>query len=275
MTEAAPATTAAIRDRRDRNYRRQPGLRIRTSQEAAEFVVAVGFAVPYPQADLELPSLWEAHVGRAGAPNGWDADVETVWGWKDELPANRWAFYGSYFRRKPSLVSLEMLKNLLAVAGTPHAQELYDSGELSHDALRVYESLSAHRPAARRALRAAARMTGKRGNSQFQRGMRALERSLLVARVGVAQEGPSGWPSTVYDVMAEAFPDQSKQARRIRPEAARLALLSRYLATVVLAHESKIAKLFGWRVRSVRDTLAQLGNCLGTSDGPGWWVWET
>lgn len=275
MTEAPPSEAIDIRDRRDRNYRRQPGLRIRTSQEAAEFVEAVGFAVPYPQEGLELPSLWEAHVGRAGAPNGWDAGVETVWTWKDELPANRWAFYGAYFRRKPSLVSLEMLKNLLAVAGPPDVRELYDSGELSHDALRVHESLSARRPAARRALRAAAGMTGKRGNARFQRGMRALERSLLVARVGAAQEGPSGWPSTVYDVMAEAFPEQSEQARRIRPEAARKALVSRYLATVVLAHESKIAKLFGWRVQAVRDTLAQLGSRVGTSDGPGWWFWET
>ncbi len=275
MTQVDPAETANIRGRKDQNYRRPPGLRIRTAREAASFVTAVGFAVPYPQEGLELPSLWEAYVGRAGAPNGWDASVETVWGWKDELPANRWASYGAYFPRKPSLVSREMLGNLLAVAGPPDAQDLYDSGRLTHDALRVYENLAAHRPAARRALRVAAGMTGKKGNARFQRSMGTLERSLLVARVGVGREGPSGWPSTVYDVMADAFPDEWAQSRKIRPVAARDALLSRYLATVVRAHGSKIARLFGWRAQSVRDILARLGNRAEPSDGPGWWVWKS
>ena len=64
--------------------------------EAAEFIDSVGFCLLFASnQNIELPSLFEAVKGRRDVHiEDWDADSDRVWAWKNELPADRRAYYG-------------------------------------------------------------------------------------------------------------------------------------------------------------------------------------
>ena len=85
--------------RRDQIYHRRRAQRIRTMDQAAEFVDAVGFSLLFASTQgIELPSLFEAVKGRRDARiEDWDQDSDRVWVWKNDLPAARRAFYGKDF----------------------------------------------------------------------------------------------------------------------------------------------------------------------------------
>lgn len=215
-------------------------------REAARFIHKVGFCWLFaPGAGVELPSLFEAVKGRRGMQIfDWDDDSDMIWGWKSDLPAARLAYYGKALTGKPAFVSPDMLPYLVAAVGADRLERMYEHGEISYEARKIYRALESMGPQPTRALRAAAGLDSKGGNARYHRGLDELQRRLFVMPVGATNEG-NNWPSQIFELVERWFPAQVALARKLDIREARFVLVMRYLKTVVGARRNAMIRLFG------------------------------
>jgi hypothetical protein len=189
-----------------------------------------------------------AHAG-GGLSDGWGPDAERIWGWKDELPKKRLAFYGKYFKGRGSFISLKFLPQFLATQGTaiePHdAEAFYKTGRISHDALELWLALAKIGPLPTLELRHACKMESQAGNKRFKKAMFELQGLLIVTHSGAEQE-TEAWASNRFELVARGFSKQVAEARRISAEEARLAIAIKYKTLYPGAVPAQIARLFGW-----------------------------
>jgi hypothetical protein len=72
--------------------------KVRTLEQAFEFVLKVKTCLIFGSKKSSLPSLWDVVdlPGRQPGQKGWGAKVEAIWAWKNELPAQfpEEIFYG-------------------------------------------------------------------------------------------------------------------------------------------------------------------------------------
>jgi len=170
-------------------------VRVRTLEQAAQWVDDVGVALLFPNGDYVLPSLWEAVAGHADVQWGvqredgkWEFTPETarVWDWKDELPARKLACVGLHVARTTGLVAPRLLGALCALVGEQ---------ELDGLELEIAEaSRELGRPATRRELRLLVGTDKRLGD----RAINALQRKLILTNAGLDTEG-SGWGATLHD----------------------------------------------------------------------------
>jgi hypothetical protein len=227
-------------------YQIAPAPRVRTMADAARFIDRVGLCWLFAPAkhSLELPSLFEAVKGKRGsAIYDWDADAEKIWVWKSDLPAARRAYYGKALTGKPCFVSKKMLPSVLAALGADNFEQLYARGGISYEAKKIYRALEQFGPQPTMTLRRNAGLDGTDGNARYHRGLDELQRRLLVMPIGATNE-VGNWPSQIFELVARWFPKQCAQSRALDLYAARRALISRYLKTVVAAPVVSIARLF-------------------------------
>src|SRR5438034_1242840 len=93
-------------------------------EDAAAFVDRVGIALVFPKDDIVLPSLWTAAGGEdefserdaAGNFLRWTPAMAFVWPTKDELPAQKLCAAGKHVRGRASLIALDVLPALVALA---------------------------------------------------------------------------------------------------------------------------------------------------------------
>jgi len=231
--------------------------RIGSIERAAAFLDDVGFALLFPKTGLAVPSLWEAVSDRTAEslPREWGPDIDRVWGWKDELPDRRLAWYGHKLFGRPSFLSKEMLRLLYPRPGKPGD---FRDADLSPDAGRIAEVLLSSGPTASATLRLAVGLDGKAGGNRFSKAIVELGRRLVVTHAGT-EEMDAGWPSAVFDLTARAF--------RIgrRPADAFTRAAERYLRTVVQAKPRELARAFGWTAATAQtelDSLVQRGRAV-------------
>ena len=225
-------------------------------EDAARFVDTVGFSLLFASTQgIELPSLFEAVKGRRDAHiEDWDQDSDRIWVWKNDLPAARRAFYGKALAGgKPVFVSLKMLPHLLAVTAPEDLNEAYARGRISHDAKRVHDALRAMGPTPTIALRASVGLDSQR----YHRALDELQRALVILPIGALNEH-GAWPSQIFELAARWFPQQAARARKIDVDAARRALVVRYVETVILCHVAMIGRVFGWSRAQVSASVEEL-----------------
>ena len=253
-------TPDQIEKQRDRIYRRSRAQRIRTMDDAAQFIDAVGFCLLFASTQgIELPSLFEAVKGRRDAHiEDWDADSDRVWVWKNDLPAEKRAYYGkALVSGKPIFISLKMFPYLYALNATENLNEEYARGRLGLDAKRVYDTLRAVGPTPSKALRGAAGFDRPEDNNRYHRALDELQRALVIMPVGATLE-TGAWTSQIFDLVARWYPTQIARAQKIDSDKARRALVKRYVQTVVAAKPPMIARVFGWSREQVNVTIAEL-----------------
>lgn len=209
------------------------GRRVGSLARAAAFVEDVGFALLFPKAGVELPSLWDAASDRPIRALGeeWGPDAERVWGWKDELPRRGLAWYGRFLRGRPSFLSPALLADLYPRSGRP---DDFDEQPLSPEARRIARILLRSGPQPTSALREALDAQGRRGGERFEAALTELGRRLVVTHFGVEDEG-AGWPSAVLELTARAF----RIPRRRDPERARLRAAARLSAASAVRHRMR------------------------------------
>ena len=220
---------------------------IKSFDRAATFIDDVGFALLWPASRIPLPSLWA--VGTI--EEGFNADAERVWGWKDELPLRKKAWYGTFLRGRKSFLSRELLADLYPRDGTP---DDFRSVELSPDARRMAAIVEADGPISASVLREAMKVPGPR----FNKAVNELGRALVVTHFGVEDEG-AGWPSACFELTTRVFkpkPRGSGEERRAR--AAR-----RFVGTVIECRVGDLAGAFGWTPEQAR---AALDACVERGD---------
>jgi hypothetical protein len=244
-----------IERQRDVIYRRTRIRRVRTMNDAARLIDAVGFCLLFASTkNIELPSLFEAVKGRRDAHiDEWDKDSDLVWGWKNDLPATRRAYYGKAMTGKPIFISLTMLPNVIALITPENILEEYRRGQISQAGKRIYDVLSATGPTPTMALRTA---TGSDG-ARYHRALDELQRALVIAPVGATLE-QGAWPSQIFDLVARWFPRQFERAQKIDADAARRAIVRCYVDTTIVSTPSIIARTFGFKREQIATTLDAL-----------------
>ena len=245
-----------IERQRDRMYRRTRTRRVRSMDDAAQFIDAVGFALLFASTQgIELPSLFEAVKGRRDAHiEDWDADSDRVWVWKNDLPAARRAFYGkSLVGGKPVFVSLKMLPYLFAVSAPESVDQVYQQGRVSQDAKRVHDALRAMGPTPTSALRASVGLD----TTRYHRALDELQRALVILPMGAVNEH-GAWTSQVFELAARWFPRQAARAQQIDVDAARRALVKQYVETVIASTGPMLCRVFGWSREQIHTTVEEL-----------------
>ncbi len=250
-----------LKAHRIRTFHLLPRLRLKTPQDALEFVNERGFIYFWPIKGIDLPSLWMAVAGERSVAENHDDPGHVTWGWKDDaLPKKIW-YYGKILRRKATFLSLEIAPYFYALSENYGSIEedyllAYEEGRLTQSARKIYETLLEKGILDTISLRKEARLLNAK-ESQFNRALEDLQNDFKIMPVGIAPAG--AWKYAFrYDITARHMPELPEQARRIGEAEARQKLAGLYLGSVGAAPLKNVNKLFGWSPELNRRTVEVL-----------------
>ncbi|MGD0751947.1 MAG: crosslink repair DNA glycosylase YcaQ family protein [Anaerolineales bacterium] len=238
-----------------------PGRRLKTPEQARQFVNARGFVYFWPIKGVLLPTLWAATAGDRPVPNEHDDPGMVTWGWKDDALGKHIWYYGKILRRKATFISLEAAPYFYALSenyGSPEEDYLlaYEEGRLTQAAKQIYETLLDKGSLDTISLRKEARMLNAK-ESVFNRALEDLQKDFKIMPVGVAEVG--AWKYAFrYEITARHMPELPEQARPIGEAEARRKLVELYLASVGATQTREVVKLFGWASELAQRTIAGL-----------------
>jgi hypothetical protein len=246
-------TLQSVQATRAERYRQRPDLRVRTQDEALDFLNDVGLCLLFSAKDVELPSLWGALCGEdRPLPSHHDSrELGLAWNWKDELPVAGKVLYGKFLRKRPVFVSLDLAPYFYALSpnyGDPAEDYLQDylDGRLTVEAKQVYEVLLDQGALPTSRLRREAGLSGKSNASRFDRALAELQMDYRITKVAISDANRWGY-CYVYDLLPRHFPKVIEAAKAISGRQARETILLCYLRTVVAATPREVRKLFGWQ----------------------------
>jgi hypothetical protein len=252
-----PASREALQVARAERYRQRPDLRVRSKDEALEFLNDVGLCLLFSAQDIELPSLWGALCGgdRPVPSHHDDHELGLAWRWKDELPVAGQVLYGKFLRRKPVFVSLDLAPYFYALSpnyGDPAEDYMQDylDGRLTVEAKQVYEVLLEEGALPTSHLRRDAGLGGKANAGRFDRALAELQMDFRITKVAISDANRWGY-CYVYDLLPRHFAEIVAASRTITGGQAQETILLRYLKTAVAATTGEVRKLFGWQARDL------------------------
>jgi hypothetical protein len=262
MPEFPEIKAAHLDGYRQATFRLKDDLRLRSRNDALQFVNDRGFVYFWPIKGILFPSLWTAVAGNRPVADAHDDPGHVTWGWKDAMLDKRQWYYGKILRGKATMVSLDIAPYFYALSenfGDPENDylQLYEDGLLSREAKAIYEALLREGPLNTVLMRRIVRMTGKASNSPFERALVALQRDFKILPVGIAEAGAWRY-SFVYDLVHRYYPQLPELARPIRRLDARHHLLAHYFRTVGAATAAEARKLFQWSRKDLDRALASL-----------------
>jgi len=268
---------------RARAFRHARGLRVRSARTATEFVNRVGVCSTFYRFPDGLACLWEAVAGRERPlwprHSHHDAGIGLTWELKDTLPAKRRCYYGKLVKRRPVLVSLDLLPAFYAlVRGRQRARDFgaeYRAGRMSATAKRLMDSFFRESPQYTRGLRADTFMLEPGKTREFEGAMAELQQGLWIVKTEERYE-----PSVSYrwDLLERWLPEQVAEGRGLGRAAALDRVVARYLDGAVYSTPKRMARLFGLGPAETVLAVARLARAGRVSkdvevDGwPGTWV---
>ena len=273
-TRVSPTVSPArLRAYRARTFRLTRSLRLRTPDQAVEFVNERGFVFFWTIEGVDLPSLWTAVAGDRPVASEHDDPGHVTWGWKDaHLSSRRW-FYGKLLRGKSMMVSLRTLPYFYALSGRlgdlDDFEGAYEAGRLSREARAVAGVLLQHGAQHTVALRRMAHLSSEASKAPFDKAISDLQRGLWVLPIGVAEAGAWRY-AFIYELVDRWFPAAAQKARRITRAAAQRHLARLYLDSVGVASPSAVRGLFRWPAHEVEEALEALragGDAIPLADG--------
>ena len=257
-------TREALQAARAERYRQRSHLRVRSKEDALEFLNDVGLCLLFSASDIELPSLWGALCGEdRPVPSHHDnRELGLAWRWKDELPVAGQVLYGKFLRRKPVFVSLELAPYFYALSpnyGDPAEDYMQDyvDGRLSVEAKQVFEVLLQEGALPTSRLRLEAGLGGKANAGRFDRALADLQMDFRISKVAISDANRWGY-CYVYDLLLRHFTEIAEAAQTISSRQAREAILLHYLRTVVASTTREVLKLFGWLSGDVERLVSRL-----------------
>jgi hypothetical protein len=257
-------TREALQAARAERYRQRSHLRVRSKEDALEFLNDVGLCLLFSASDIELPSLWGALCGEdRPVPSHHDnRELGLAWRWKDDLPVAGQVLYGKFLRRKPVFVSLELAPYFYALSpnyGDPAEDYMQDyvDGRLSVEAKQVFEVLLQEGALPTSRLRLEAGLGGKANAGRFDRALADLQMDFRISKVAISDANRWGY-CYVYDLLPRHFTEVVEAAQTITGKQAREAILLHYLRTVVASTTREVLKLFGWLSGDVERLVSRL-----------------
>lgn len=255
-------TLERLQQYRQRTFRWSRSTRLKSEEEAVEFVNQRGFVSFWPIKGALLPSLWAAAAGDRPIPNNHDDPGHLTWTWKDNLLGKQRWYYGRLLRRRNTILSLEAAPFFYALSPNygdyrqDYLQQYYD-GELTLEARLVYEALLEKGPLDTLELRRAARLTDP-SSSRFNRALDSLQVEMKILPIGISPTG--AWKyAFIYDIVPRHFAQLVDQARSISESRARQEILALYFQSVGAAQLHEVLYLFGWKEEKALKALRS--NC--------------
>lgn len=247
---------------RAQTYRTAPGRRVKTRQEAIEFVNQRGFIFFWPIKNILLPSLWVAVAGDRSVADAHDDPGHVTWGWKDSLLGSQNWYYAKILRKRATMIAMDTAPYFYALSenyGAPEEDYLttYEQGRLTLEAKTIYEALLDNGPLDTISLRKAARMTNRESESRFNRALTNLQADFKVLPVGVTQAGAWRY-AFAYDIVARHYPDLPESAHSISERKARYELVRKFFLSVGAAQMRDVSKIFQWNALQLGRTMDEL-----------------
>jgi hypothetical protein len=258
-----PELTKQLLDQyRAQTYQSLPRLRVKTNDEAVDFVNRRGFVFFWPIKGVILPSLWVAVAGDRPVPDEHDDPGHKTWDWKDRTLGKRRWYYSRMLKRRNTIISLHDAAYFYALSpnyGDPENDYLdqYEQGKMTAEARKVYEALLKEGPLDTINLRRASQLTSSSSTTRFNRALDDLQIEMKVLPVGVSDAGAWHY-AFIYDIVTRHMPELQEQARFISGEEARQRIAGDYFLSVGAAPEDYLGRLFRWDSQSCRDTLDRL-----------------
>jgi hypothetical protein len=275
-------TLERLQDYRAHTFRLFPGVRLKSRDEAIDFVNERGFVFFWPINSILLPSLWTAVAGNRPVADAHDDPGHVTWGWKDEMLGKRRWYYGKVLRKRATMIALAIAPYFYALSenyGSPEDDylTLYEQGRLTQEAKIVYETILDEGPMDTVALRKATHMTSQESDHRFNRALTDLQSDFKILPVAVTQAGAWRY-AFAYDIVARHFPGMVDQAHEIREAEARQKLAELYFRSLGAARLSDLVKLFHWKPAAAQRTIESLVGAgvlkqgVEVLDQPGEWV---
>jgi len=259
MIELSPGDLSSYRAR---TYALLPELKLKSAEDAVDFVNRRGFVFFWPIKGVELPSLWTAAAGDRPVPDEHDDPGHMTWGWKDELLGKRRWYYARILRRRNTMISLVSAPYFYALSpnyGDPENDylEQYEQGLMTLETRLVFEALLKEGPLDTLALRRAARLTSSDSTGRFNKALDDLQVEFKVLPVGISEAGAWRY-AFIYDLTTRHFPEIQEQARFISEPEARRFLLRQYFISLGAAPIEQAARLFGWTLEHIHHAIKAL-----------------
>jgi hypothetical protein len=236
--------------------------KIKTKEQAIDFVNTRGFIFFWPISGVTLPSLWAAAAGDRPVADAHDDPGHVTWGWKDSLLGARKWYYAKVLRKKATMIALDVAPYFYALSenyGDSHEDYLllHEQGLLTQEAKQVYEALLHEGALDSVALRKAARLSSRESDSRFNKALEDLQADFKILPVGVAQAGAWRY-AFIYDIVTNHYPKLPEEARPITHREARRKLAELYFRSVGAAQLRDVTKLFGWKQADADKAIADL-----------------
>lgn len=251
-----------LKQYQEKTFRTSESRRLRTPQQAVEFVNERGFLFFWPVKGITMPSLWCGVAGDRPVADGHDDPGHISWGWKDELLDKRVWYYGRILRKRNTLISLKTAPYFYALSpnfGDPELEidDQYREGLIPLEVKLIFEALLEKGPLDSLSLRREAHLSGKNSNTPFTRALDLLQRDFKVMPIAIAEVGTWKY-AFVYDLTHRYHPELLEQSRFISENQARDHLTACYLESVGAASEKQIQSLFGWTQVETQKAITRL-----------------
>ena len=255
-------TFSRIQEYRSETFGISPKHRVRSKEDAINFVNRLGFIYFWPITGIVLPSLWVAVSGDRPVPNEHDDPGHITWGWKDSLIGKHIWYYGKILRKKATIISMTIAPYFYALSenyGSPEEDYLtiYEQGRMTQEAKAVYETLLENGPLDSITLRKSAHLTNKNSESRFTRALSDLQTDFKIMPVAVVDAG-SWHYSFAYDIVARYEPEIIEKARFLGELDARQRIIELYFRSVGAAQPRDLVKLFRWTPRDIDQAVGRL-----------------
>lgn len=275
-------TIERLKEYRSHTFGYHPKYRLKTKDDAIEYVKERGFIYFWPIRGIVLPSLWGAVSGDRPVPNEHDDPGHISWDWKDSLLGKHIWYYGKVLRKKATIISMKIAPFFYALSenyGSPEEDYLsiYEQGRMTQEAKAVYEALLDKSPLDTITLRQAAHLTSRTSESRFNRAMEYLQADFKIMPVAVVDAG-SWHYSFAYDIVARHEPSLLESARFIGEMDARKKILEMYFRSVGATQRKDLLKLFRWKLPDISQAIQLLeqDKIIKTQqkihDLPGEWI---
>ncbi len=251
-----------LRDYRNQVFRSDPTARLRSVDQALEFIHKLKLVGFWPIKDIPIPNLWFAVAGDRPVADEHDDPGHVTWGWKDTILSQKKVFYSRILCRRTFFVNLDLLPALYALSNNfGDIREdhliLYDEGKLTFSARNLYDAVLQHGALDTIELKRISRFTGKAGDLDFNRALNELQMDFKLMPVGISDSGAWHY-SFIYDIVGRQFPNVVSQAGALDPRECRRILLLNYLRSVGAVRRSQIARLFRWDKAALQNCIQQL-----------------
>lgn len=162
---------------------------VRTLGQARAFVLREGLCGIFSDGDGRMRCLWDVVdlPGRRPGQKGWGQKVESIWRWKNELPAvyPEEIFYGKIPGGLAVLMSMERLR-------AHYAEHHLPVKECSAPAQKIFEVLRFD-PMTTSDLRRELDMTQRPERSRFDRALQELQVTLNIVRRNSMEDENDTW----------------------------------------------------------------------------------